>query len=138
MARHAATPRPAAPRALLRAGLTLGALGAALTAGAGAAQAAGEHPPGASTGEALSAVTGTVPIALGALDSATTHSIAPVKNLQLNPLARTGTDPLDNTVGTQVADFKPVSTGLVTGPLSDGGSLDDLPLVGQVTGLLPG
>ncbi|MFD4988327.1 hypothetical protein [Streptomyces sp. NPDC058374] len=137
MARHAATPRPTAPRALLRAGLALGALGAALTAGAGAAQAA-EGQPGASTGEALSTATGAVGITTGALDSSTTHSLGPVKELPLNPLAGTGTDPLDNTLGTQVADFQPVSTGLVTGPLSDGGSLDDLPLVGQAAGLLPG
>ncbi|MEU7445823.1 hypothetical protein ACIPPN_04745 [Streptomyces diastaticus] len=137
MARHAAPSRPIAPRALLRAGLTLGALGAALTAGAGAAQAA-EEQPGAATGETLSAVTGAAGIAAGALDSATTHSLGPVKDLQINPLAGTGTDPLDNTVGTQVADFQPVSTAALTGPLSDGGSLTDLPLVGQVAGLLPG
>ncbi|WP_436737081.1 hypothetical protein [Streptomyces sp. BBFR102] len=137
MARHAAPARPTAPRALLRAGLTLGALGAALTAGAGAAQAA-EQQPGAQAAEALSAVTGAVGITAGTLDSATAHSLGPVKNLQLNPLAGTGTDPLDNTVGTQVADFRPVSTEAVTGPLSDGGSLTDLPLVGQAAGLLPG
>ncbi|WP_461712594.1 hypothetical protein [Streptomyces sp. DSM 41029] len=137
MARHAAPSRPTAPRALLRAGLTLGALGAALTAGAGAAQAA-EEQPGAATGETLSAVTGAAGIAAGALDSATTHSLGPVKDLQINPLAGTGTDPLDHTVGTQVADFQPVSTAALTGPLSDGGSLTDLPLVGQVAGLLPG
>ncbi|MFE7671355.1 hypothetical protein ACFU5N_03975 [Streptomyces albidoflavus] len=137
MARHAAPSRPTAPRALLRAGLTLGALGAALTAGAATAQAA-EEQPGAATGETLSAVTGAVGIAAGSLDSATTHSLGPVKNLQLNPLAGTGTDPLDNTVGTQVADFQPVSTEAVTGSLSNGGSLTDLPVVGQVTGLLPG
>ncbi|MGW1551887.1 hypothetical protein ACWCQX_34995, partial [Streptomyces sp. NPDC002346] len=31
-------------------------------------------------------------------------------------------------------DFKPVTTGIVTEPLSGGGALNDLPLVGQVTG----
>ncbi|MEU0064915.1 hypothetical protein ABZ085_16805, partial [Streptomyces albidoflavus] len=105
--------------------------------GAATAQAA-EDQPGAATGETLSAVTGAVGIATGSLDSATTHSLGPVKNLQINPLAGTGTDPLDNTVGTQVADFQPVSTEAVTGSLANGGSLTDLPVVGQVAGLLPG
>ncbi|MEV6472396.1 hypothetical protein AB0M77_09185, partial [Streptomyces sp. NPDC051657] len=31
-------------------------------------------------------------------------------DLQLHPLANTGVDPLDNAVGTQVADFKPLTT----------------------------
>lgn len=65
-------------------------------------------------------------------------SIAPVKNLTLDPLSTTGVDPLDNAVGSQVADFKPLSTAAVTGPVTRGGSLATLPVVGTVTSLLPG
>jgi hypothetical protein len=42
---------------------------------------------------------------------------------------------VDNSVGTQVADFQPVSTEAVTGPLARGSSLSDLL---PATGLLPG
>lgn len=47
-------------------------------------------------------------------------------------------DPLDNAVGTQIADFKPLSTAVVTDSITQGGGLQDLPLVGPVTKLLPG
>uniref|UniRef100_A0AAU2VPR0 Secreted protein n=1 Tax=Streptomyces sp. NBC_00008 TaxID=2903610 RepID=A0AAU2VPR0_9ACTN len=139
MARHALSKSPR--RALLRAGLTVTALGAALGAGGAAAQAAplpavpaagsdsGSSGLGAATDAAGGALT-------GALGPALDNSIAPVTHLRLDPLAGTGTDPLDNAVGTQIADFKPVSTALVTDPVTSGGALKDLPLVGQVTGLL--
>ena len=39
---------------------------------------------------------------------------------------------------TQIADFKPVGTTLLTGALSNGGALKDLPLVGTLTRVLPG
>lgn len=55
--------------------------------------------------------------------------------LRLDPLAGTGADPLNNTVETQIADFKPLSTAAVTGPVTSGGGLKDLPVVGQVTQL---
>ncbi|WNI29644.1 hypothetical protein [Streptomyces sp. ITFR-6] len=139
MARHALSKSPR--RALLRAGLTVTAVGAALGAGGAAAQAAplpaapvtgsdsGSSGLGAATDAAGGALT-------GALGPALDNSIAPVTHLRLDPLAGTGTDPLDNAVGTQIADFKPVSTALVTDPLTSGGALKDLPVVGQVTGLL--
>ena len=73
----------------------------------------------------------TAPVGLDTLDTGqaqgatgvVTNSLAgagQLKSLQLNPLANTGVDPLDNAVGTQVADFKPVSTTAVTGPLVTG------------------
>lgn len=74
----------------------------------------------------------------GALGSAANGGLAPVKHLKLNPLSGTGVDPLDNAVGTQVADFKPVTTAVATGPLAEGGALADLPLVGPAASLLPG
>ncbi|GAA2577055.1 hypothetical protein ACWCO0_07365 [Streptomyces tubercidicus] len=129
-----ARPKPSrVPRALLRAGLVVSAAGAALAAGGAATASAA---PAASdlttdTGAAASGLT-------GALLHSAGGGLAPVKNLQLNPLANTAVDPLANAVSTQIADFKPVSTTLLTGALSKGAALKDLPLVGQVTRVLPG
>ena len=73
----------------------------------------------------------------GALDGVT-HGVGPLTRLQLDPLANTGVDPLDNGLGTQVADFKPVGTNLVTDHVTKGGAAADLPVVGGLTrGLLP-
>ncbi|GAA1527590.1 hypothetical protein GCM10009730_40720 [Streptomyces albidochromogenes] len=137
MARHAG---PRSQRsALLRAGLAVTAAGAALAAGGGAAQAAPvpkeagidvplENFDPAATGRALT----------GGLTAATAGGVGPVKDFHLNPLAGTGVDPLDNGLGTQVADFQPLSTSAVTAPLTQGDALRELPLVGPATGLLPG
>ncbi|MFE2942913.1 hypothetical protein ACFXKG_28230 [Streptomyces sp. NPDC059255] len=139
MARHALP--PARRRTLLRAGLTLSVAGAALGLGGAAAHAAPAPAPtsssdtetqlaesGQAAGQALT----------GALGYAAAGALNPVTNLKLNPLAGTGVDPLDNALGTQVADFKPVSTAALTDPLTKGsGALKDMPLVGQVVGLLP-
>ncbi len=73
-----------------------------------------------------------------ALGTSLAHSVAPVTDLQLDPLANTGVDPLDNAVGTQIADFKPVTTAIVTDPITSGASLSELPVVGAVTGLVTG
>ncbi|MFJ2114422.1 hypothetical protein ACIOEX_21440 [Streptomyces sp. NPDC087850] len=137
MARHAAPPPPR--RTLLRAGLTLTAGAAALGLGGGAAQAAPVPLPASGTSDAPIV---DIPVAGQAVGTALGYSAAgalrPVKTLKLNPLAGTGTDPLDNSVGTQVADFKPISTAIVTDPLTSGGALKDLPLVGDAVRLLPG
>ncbi|MEU0135352.1 hypothetical protein ABZ172_15205 [Streptomyces sp. NPDC006296] len=141
MARHALSkPRN---RTLLRAGLTLTALGAAIGAGGTAAQAAPLPAPaatGADTADGtLAAVRETAAPALtSALGYGLVGAVKPVTDLQLDPLAGTGVDPLDNAVGTQVADFKPVTTALVTDPLTSGAALGDLPVVGEVTGLVTG
>ncbi|MGW0701437.1 hypothetical protein ACWD0A_19390 [Streptomyces sp. NPDC002867] len=131
MARHAASPQRR--HTLVRAGLTVAAAGAALGAGSAAAQAApAPEPvraqPVAGPGTALA----TAP--LTTLTGAVTRSVDGVgelKSLQLNPLANTGADPLDNAVGTQVADFKPVSTTLVTDHVTRGQALEDLPVAGS-------
>ncbi|MFJ1618284.1 MULTISPECIES: hypothetical protein [unclassified Streptomyces] len=138
MARHALS--TSRRRALLRAGLTVTAVGAALGAGGAAAQAAPlplVPATGADTGlgAAGEAATGAV---TGALGHSLRSGIAPVTHLRLDPLAGTGTDPLDNAVGTQVADFKPLSTSAVTDPLTSGGALKDLPVVGQAAAVLHG
>ncbi|MCZ0203811.1 hypothetical protein OZK63_00025 [Streptomyces sp. UMAF16] len=127
MARHASPQHSAAHRALV----VLAAAGAAL--GAGAATASAETvsgsgvtyrmaDPGSIDPEAgLRAVTGIVGYVTG-----------PVAGLKPNPLAGTGVDPLDNGVGTQVADFQPVGTRMLTAPLAQARSLGSVPLAGPV------
>ncbi|RSS75620.1 hypothetical protein EF918_23760 [Streptomyces sp. WAC06614] len=114
MGRHAQS----APRTPLRtAGLTVSMAGAALAMAAGGAQA----------GEL------SVPAALAGVTD-------PVSHLKVNPLANTGVDPLDNGVATQVADFPQVGTTMVTGILTQGPSVGQLPqaaagsLLGPLTG----
>ncbi|MYT68732.1 MULTISPECIES: hypothetical protein [unclassified Streptomyces] len=131
MARHAqSTSSTRTRRSLLNAGLVVGAAGAALVAGGGAAGAAVPTGDGSDLTSATQAAT-------GALHGSTATGLGTLKTLQLDPLANTGVDPLDNAVGTQLADFAPLSTAAVTAPLTSGGSLDDLPLVGPATHLLP-
>lgn len=83
-----------------------------------------------------STIEGVVPTQ--AVTGALGNAVGPVKNLTLDPLSHTGVDPLDNAVGGQVADFKPVSTAAVTGPVTSGGSLATMPVVGTAAGMLPG
>ncbi|MCX5012124.1 hypothetical protein OG765_14130 [Streptomyces sp. NBC_00555] len=108
MARHAASPTST----LRSAGLTLSMAGAALAMAAGGAQA-GELD---------------VPAALAGVTD-------PIANLKVNPLAHTGVDPLDNGIATKVADFPAVGTGMVTGVLTQGPSVGELPTA-AVTSLL--
>lgn len=65
------------------------------------------------------------------------YGVAPVRDLRLDPLSNTPVDPLTNAVGSQIADFRPVSTTAATAPITNGGSLGTLPLVGPLTGVLP-
>ncbi|MBP0460449.1 hypothetical protein [Streptomyces montanisoli] len=131
MARHAAP--PPTRHALLRAGLTVTAAGAALGLSAAAAQAADQGSAGAQRQQAATATTQAL---TGAVTNATGGAAKSVTDLQLDPLANTGVDPLDNGLGTQVADFKPVSTKPLTDPIAQGGALSTLPVTGQVVGLL--
>ncbi|MGW6566055.1 hypothetical protein [Streptomyces sp. NPDC054975] len=129
MARHKES-RASRRGALLKAGLTATAAGAAVLGLGAAAQAA----PAAAAPLPVDSLVGSDAVAvLGA----TGHAVGPLTSLQLDPLANTPVDPLNNGLGTQVADFKPVGTNLVTDRVTKGGGLDDLPLVGEVTGLLP-
>ncbi|MEU3726089.1 hypothetical protein [Streptomyces sp. NPDC031705] len=108
MARHAA-PEPS-PKRLRAAGLTLSMAGAALAMAAGGAQA--QTRLQAAETDLQAAVAGVAD---------------PVTNLKVNPLAHTGVDPLDNGVATKVADFPAVGTGMVTGVLTQGPSVGELP-----------
>jgi len=75
---------------------------------------------------------------VGSLHGASASVLRPLKDQQIHPLANTGVDPLDNVVGTQVADFQPVSNEPLTGPIARGGSVRTLPATSTVAGLLPG
>lgn len=101
MARHAA---PTPPKRLRTAGLTLSMAGAALAMAAGGAQA----------GEL------SVPAALAGIAD-------PIGDLKVNPLANTGVDPLNNGIATKIADFPSVGTSMVTGSLTRGSSVAELP-----------
>ncbi|MFI6091688.1 hypothetical protein [Streptomyces sp. NPDC051218] len=131
MARHATASKHLS-RVLLRAGLTVTVAGTALGIG-GAATANAAPEPSAS--ENLPAAGAGV---LRAVEEVTAGGLGPTKELKLNPLAGTGSDPLDNALGTQIADFKPVSTAPLTAPLTQGAALKDLPVVGPATSVLPG
>ncbi|GGJ21110.1 hypothetical protein [Streptomyces brasiliensis] len=132
MARHASPVNSTARRALF----ALATAGAALGAGAATASAADagplvDVPPrSASLGDVdplagLQAVNGSLPYATDAL-----------RSLKPNPLAGTGVDPLDNGIGTQVADFKPVTSRALTAPIAEAQSLGGLPVVGPLLGTL--
>ncbi|MGW3725333.1 hypothetical protein [Streptomyces sp. NPDC000851] len=106
------------------------AAGVALGAGATDAAAAGAEPAGH-------------PVSLGrtapqAGFQALRHATGPVTGLKPNPLAGTGVDPLDNGVGAQVADFKPVTSRVLTGPTAQAQSIGSMPVVGQAAGQLNG
>ncbi|MER5362471.1 hypothetical protein [Streptomyces sp. NPDC002785] len=138
MARHALS--KSRRRALLRAGLTVTAVGAALGAGGAAAQAAPlPHAPAAGLDHSLGGVGEVTGSAVtGALGHSLKDDIAPVARPRLDPLAGTGVNPLNNAVETQVADFKPISTADVTGPVTRGGAPKELPVVGQAAAALHG
>ncbi|WP_121748857.1 hypothetical protein [Streptomyces sp. E2N166] len=133
MARHASSRTPTVQRALV----VLATAGVALGAGAVSASAEG--------GETLAGLAQTRPTSLGDIDpqaglQAVTGMVGyvtgPVADLKPNPLAGTGVDPLDNGVGTKVADFQPLTSTALTGPVAQAQSLGGVPVVGQVTELL--
>ncbi|MEV7072753.1 hypothetical protein [Streptomyces sp. NPDC093990] len=128
MARQA---NPTAQRTLT----VLAAAGVALGAGAGAA---------AADSEPLVDVLHTRPTSLGNIDpqaglrsltGTVGYVTGPVAGLKPNPLAGTGVDPLDNGLGTQLADFQPLTSQAVTGPIAQAQSFGSMPVVGLVTGL---
>ncbi|WP_225825170.1 hypothetical protein [Streptomyces naphthomycinicus] len=132
MARHSSPRHPAAQRTLI----ALATVGAALGAGAAAAHA--------DAGPRLVQVPSAPPLlgnvdpqaGLAATAGAVGHVTGPVAGLKPNPLAGTGVDPLDNGVGTQVADFKPVGSRMLTAPVAEADSLGALPVAGPPLGAL--
>ncbi|QCD57878.1 hypothetical protein [Streptomyces hawaiiensis] len=126
MTRHDSSKKPTAQRALA----VLATAGMAL--GAGAATAA------AGTGSVLDMVHTSMgktdPRAgLQAASDTLAYATGTATGLKPNPLAGTGVDPLDNSVGTEVADFKPVTSREVTGPVAQAPSIGGIPVVESVT-----
>ncbi|MEV6960077.1 hypothetical protein AB0M97_12905 [Streptomyces sp. NPDC051207] len=135
MARHVSPRSTTAQRALV----ALATAGVTLGAGAATASAADAEP--------VLDTLHTRPTSLGKIDpqaglQALTGMVGyitgPVAGLKPNPLAGTGVDPLDNGVGTQLADFQPLTSTALTGPVAQAQSVDGIPVVGQVAGLLGG
>ncbi|MFD4572265.1 hypothetical protein ACFWNK_28000 [Streptomyces sp. NPDC058417] len=137
MGRHGTPTSPSHPtgRRVLAA---LATAGAAL--GAGASAAAADTDP-------VVDVMRTSPTSVGRIDpqagvqgalGALPYVTGALSDLKPNPLAGTGVDPLDNGVGTQLADFKPLTSQMLTGPVAQAQSIGSIPVLGQVTGLLGG
>ncbi|MEU3555581.1 hypothetical protein [Streptomyces fragilis] len=144
MGRHAAPKHPQHrkhPHAgAARAAVVLAGAGLALGGGAAAASAAPVPAvPNADQVEpkvALSVID--LKTGMETLKNTVGYTVGPVGALKPNPLAGTGVDPTDNGVGTQVADFQPVTTKTLTAPLTQAETINALPAVGQVTGMLGG
>ncbi|KJS55353.1 hypothetical protein VM98_13865 [Streptomyces rubellomurinus subsp. indigoferus] len=114
------------------------AVGAVVLLGAGTAQAAAGTGPAPAGGPAALAKTD-VGQALNGTTSGLGYGIAPIKSLRLDPWANSTADVLNNGATVQPDQgLAPVGTGALTGPLSAGGGVKDLPLVGGLTGALPG
>ncbi|WP_371480930.1 hypothetical protein [Kitasatospora sp. NBC_00315] len=115
---------------LKKSGAGLAVLGAAMLLGTGTAHA--DTVPRLQQTEVAPAV--------GGLTGALGYGVAPVKDLRLDPFAQSSADVLNNGVAVQPdnSGLKPVGTDYVTGPLSDGGGIRDLPAVGPLLGALPG
>ncbi|MFE1323272.1 hypothetical protein [Streptomyces sp. NPDC058741] len=133
MARHDTPQQPTAQRAL------------AVLATAGMALGAATATAAAADADSALGMVNTRPTSLGEIDpqsglQAATGTVGyvtgPVAGLKPNPLAGTGVDPLDNGVGTQLADFPPLMSQALTGPVAQAQSIGSIPVVGQVTGLL--
>ncbi|MFJ8009575.1 hypothetical protein [Streptomyces fagopyri] len=134
MARHAAGKNPTARRALA----ALATAGAAL--GVGAGTAAADTAPAVDMMRARPASAGNLDPQAGvqALSGTLGYITGPLSGLKPNPLAGTGVDPLDNGIGAQLADFKPLSSQSLTRPLAQAPSLGSMPVVGQALGVLGG
>lgn len=119
MARHA-FPRPPGTTAR-RALIALATAGAALGAAAATASAAPLPLPGDTD----------IPTGATALTGSLPYITAPLADLKPNPLAGTGTDPLNNGIATQIADFRPIDSRALTRPVAEAESIGGLPVVGK-------
>ncbi|CAM5660763.1 hypothetical protein [Streptomyces fumanus] len=140
MARHASPRTPTVRRALA----VLATAGAALGAGAATASATVPLPPPAPSSASPSSSSGEAPLlgetdaeaGLRAVAGSVGHAAGPVAGLRPNPLAGTGVDPLDNGVGTQVADLPPLTSTALTGPVAQAESVGTIPVAGRATELV--
>ncbi|WP_441245508.1 hypothetical protein [Kitasatospora sp. McL0602] len=119
----------------------LAALGATMLLGATGAEAAGAAPASPDVMPQPSAHLANTDVGAGlkGTSSALGYAVAPFKSLRLDPFAQSSADVLNNGVSVEPDHaVAPVSTAAVTGPLSDGGGVQDLMGVGPALGLLPG
>ncbi|MEV4449665.1 MULTISPECIES: hypothetical protein [Streptomyces] len=137
MARHAHQQTPLA-RTTTRIAVALGVVAAG--AAAAASPAVADTAPAVDLMRTQPTSLGNVDpqAGLGALTGTVGYVTGPIAGLKPNPLAGTGVDPLDNGVGTQLADFKPLSSQALTGPLAQARSVGSVPVVGQALGSLGG
>ncbi|MGX1132738.1 hypothetical protein RKD49_004928 [Streptomyces glaucescens] len=131
MARHDSAKTPTGRRALVALATAGAALGAGATTAAAADAPTVEMPWRATSLGEIDPQGG-----VRALGAALPYVTGPVVGLKPNPLAGTGVDPLDNGVGTQLADFKPLTSQALTGPVAQAQSIGTIPVVGDVAGLL--
>ncbi|MFF6782129.1 hypothetical protein [Streptomyces sp. NPDC012510] len=134
MARHSASQNSTARRALL----ALTTVGVALGAGAGTAAADDAAPIGELHTRPTTLGDIDPQAGLQALTGVVGYATGPVAGLKPNPLAGTGVDPLDNGVGTQLADFQPLTSQALTRPVAQAPSIGSIPVLGQVVGGLQG
>ena len=134
MARHTSPQHPTAQRALV----ALATAGVAL--GAGAATASADTAPVLDVMRTRPTSLGNIDPAagLGAIAGTVGYVTGPVAGLKPNPLAGTGVAPLDNGIATQLADFQPVASQMLTGPVAQAQSIGNVPVVGQALGVLGG
>jgi hypothetical protein len=132
MARHTSPQHPTAQRALI----ALATAGAALAAGAATAHAETGAPAVDVPWRPTSLGTVDPQAGLQSLTGTVGYVTGPVAALKPNPLAGTGVDPLDNGVGTQVADFKSVGSQMLTAPVAEARSLGAVPVAGPLLGAL--
>ncbi|MGW3949931.1 hypothetical protein ACWEKM_02920 [Streptomyces sp. NPDC004752] len=131
MARHSSRQHPTAQRALIALATASAALGAGAATASAATQPALDVPLRPSSLGSLAPQAG-----LTALTDSVRYATGPIAGLKPNPLAGTGADPLDNGIGTQIADFKPLTSKALTGPVAQAQSIGSLPVVGQLLGAL--
>ncbi|MFH8381054.1 hypothetical protein ACH4E7_08925 [Kitasatospora sp. NPDC018058] len=114
------------------------AAGAAVLLGTGSAQAATTSGQAPAAGPASLTRTD-VGQALNGTTTGLGYGVAAIKSLRLDPFANSSADVLNNGATVQPDQgLAPVGTSTLTGPLSAGGGIKDLPLVGGLTGVLPG
>ncbi|MER5754854.1 hypothetical protein [Streptomyces sp. NPDC002088] len=118
--------------------VALATAGVALGAGAATAAAAADPVADGAGAKPTSAGRLDPQAGLQGVRGSVRYVTGPVQELKPNPLADTGVDPLDNGVGTQVADFQPVTSQAVTRPVAQAKSVRSVPVAGQAMGLLLG
>lgn len=132
MARHASPQNPTAQRVLV----AVATAGVALGAGATTAAADPEPDLDVIRTQPVSPVETDPRAGVRGLTGAVGHVTGPAAGLRPNPLAGTGADPLDNSVGIQLADFRPMTSHMLTGPVAQARSIGSIPVLREATGQL--